>query len=74
LHAFADSADVQVAAIVPISALKGWNVVVPHPGWAGYDGPGLLDLLETLPVTAQDEDVPFAFPVQWVEKFSGSAP
>ncbi|RZL52328.1 MAG: sulfate adenylyltransferase [Variovorax sp.] len=73
LHAFADSAGVQVAAIVPISALEGWNVVVPHPGWAGYDGPGLLDLLETLPVTAQDEDVPFAFPVQWVEKFSGSA-
>ena len=73
LNAFAASADVKVAAIVPISALKGWNVVTPHPGWAGYEGPGLLDLLEGLPVTAQDEDVPFAFPVQWVEKFSASS-
>ncbi|MGJ7487728.1 sulfate adenylyltransferase subunit 1 [Variovorax sp. LT2P21] len=73
LNAFAASAGVQVAAIVPISALKGWNVVSAHEGWCGYTGPALLDLLEGLPVTAQDEDVPFAFPVQWVEKFSSSA-
>jgi sulfate adenylyltransferase subunit 1 len=73
LNAFAASAGVQVAAIVPISALKGWNVVSAHKGWCGYQGPALLDLLEGLPVTAQDEDVPFAFPVQWVEKFSSSS-
>ena len=73
LNAFAASAGVQVAAIVPISALKGWNVVSAHGGWCGYNGPALLDLLEGLPVTAQDEDVPFAFPVQWVEKFSSSS-
>ena len=73
LHAFAENAGVQVAAIVPISALKGWNVVSAHPDWCGYQGPALLELLEGLPVTAQDEDVPFAFPVQWVEKFSSSA-
>ncbi|MGJ7520638.1 sulfate adenylyltransferase subunit 1 [Variovorax sp. LT1P1] len=73
LNAFAASAGVQVAAIVPISALKGWNVVSAHEGWCGYQGPALLDLLEGLPVTAQDEDVPFAFPVQWVEKFSSSS-
>lgn len=73
LNAFATSAGVQVAAIVPISALKGWNVVSAHEGWCGYLGPALLDLLEGLPVTAQDEAVPFAFPVQWVEKFSSSS-
>lgn len=73
LNAFATSAGVQVAAIVPISALKGWNVVSAHEGWCGYQGPALLDLLEGLPVTAQDEAVPFAFPVQWVEKFSSSS-
>jgi sulfate adenylyltransferase subunit 1 len=73
LNAFAASAGVQVAAIVPISALKGWNVVSAHEGWCGYQGPALLDLLEGLPVTAQDEAVPFAFPVQWVEKFSSSS-
>ncbi|MDM0023817.1 sulfate adenylyltransferase subunit 1 [Variovorax saccharolyticus] len=70
---FAEAAGVQVAATVPISALKGWNVASRHADWAGYKGPSLLELLEQLPVTAQDESVPFAFPVQWVEKFSASA-
>ncbi len=73
LDAFAEAAGVQVAAIVPISALKGWNVATRHADWVGYEGPSLLELLEQLPVTAQDESVPFAFPVQWVEKFSSSA-
>ena len=73
LAAFAEQADVRIEAIVPVSALKGWNVVTRHPDWAGYDGPSLLELLEHLPVTVPDEDVSFAFPVQWVEKFSASA-
>ncbi len=73
LAAFAGNAGVRVGAIVPVSALKGWNVVTRHPDWAGYDGPSLLELLEGLPVTVPDENVPFAFPVQWVEKFSASA-
>ena len=34
-------------AIVPISALKGYNVVDADAGWCGYDGPSLLELLET---------------------------
>ncbi|MDR6537692.1 GTP-binding protein [Variovorax soli] len=73
LSSFAEAAGVQVAATVPISALKGWNVASRHADWCGYEGPSLIELLEDLPVTQQDESVPFAFPVQWVEKFSGSA-
>ena len=73
LAAFAEAAGVNVAATVPISALKGWNVASRHGDWCGYEGPSLIELLEDLPVTQQDEAVPFAFPVQWVEKFSGSA-
>ncbi|OUL98699.1 sulfate adenylyltransferase subunit 1 [Variovorax sp. JS1663] len=73
LASFAEAAGVQVAATVPISALKGWNVASRHGDWCGYEGPSLVELLEDLPVTQQDETVPFAFPVQWVEKFSGSA-
>ncbi|WP_422823500.1 sulfate adenylyltransferase subunit 1 [Variovorax rhizosphaerae] len=73
LNAFAEAANVQVAAIVPISALKGWNVASRHADWCNYEGPSLLELLEQLPVTEKDEAVPFAFPVQWVEKFSSSA-
>jgi len=73
LAAFADAAGVQVAATVPLSALKGWNVATRHDDWCGYTGPSLLEVLEQLPVTAPDQAVPFAFPVQWVEKFSASS-
>ena len=73
LQAFALQAGIQVAATIPMSALKGHNVVSAHEGWCGYTGPSLLSLLETLPVTAAETAVPFAFPVQWVEKFHNSA-
>jgi sulfate adenylyltransferase subunit 1 len=73
LEAFAAHADISVTATIPMSALKGDNVVTATEGWCGYTGPSLLSLLEVLPVTAAESDVPFAFPVQWVEKFSGSS-
>jgi sulfate adenylyltransferase subunit 1 len=73
LEAFAKAAGIEVTAIVPISALIGHNVVEPAPGWCGYQGPSLLDILELLPATPAEVEVPFAFPVQWVEKFSASS-
>ena len=73
LQTFASHARIAVTAIVPISALKGDNVVHATPDWCGYTGPSLLELLEQLPLTAAETDVPFAFPVQWVEKFSASS-
>ena len=68
LAAFAKAANITVRATVPISALKGHNVVDTRAGWCGYHGPSLLQLLETLPVTAAEAHEAFAFPVQWVEK------
>jgi sulfate adenylyltransferase subunit 1 len=70
LAAFVAEAGITVSATVPVSALKGWNVVEPatDAGWCGYRGPTLIDLLEQLPVTPADTELPFAFPVQWVEK------
>jgi sulfate adenylyltransferase subunit 1 len=73
LAAFASHAGISVAATIPMSALKGHNVVESAAGWCGYTGPSLLELLETLPVTPAETDVPFAFPVQWVEKFHSSS-
>lgn len=73
LQRFAQDAGVTVKAIIPISALKGHNVVTAQAGWCGYEGPSLLQLLETLDVTAAEAHEPFAFPVQWVEKFHDSA-
>ncbi len=73
LAAFAHAAGITVRATVPVSALKGFNVVEAAPGWAGYDGPSLLQVLHTLPSTPADTELPFALPVQWVEKFSASS-
>ena len=73
LDAFTSAAGIPVRAIVPISALEGHNVVTPQPGWCGYSGVSLLQLLEQLDVAAPDTDAPVAFPVQWVEKSPASA-
>ncbi|MDO5291036.1 MAG: GTP-binding protein [Pseudomonadota bacterium] len=74
LQAFAQEAGLQAAAIVPISALQGSNVVAPAAaGWCGYQGPSLLQILENLPATAHQSALPLAFAVQWVEKFSSSS-
>lgn len=73
LAAFAQAARIPVKATVPVSALKGYNVVDAKPGWCGYEGLSLLQLLEHLPVTAAESTEAFSFPVQWVEKFSSSS-
>ncbi|MGY8903324.1 MAG: sulfate adenylyltransferase subunit 1 [Burkholderiales bacterium] len=73
LHAFAQAAGIAVAATVPISALKGFNVVDAKVGWCGYHGASLLQILEQLPTTPVESQAAFAFPVQWVEKFSSSS-
>ncbi|MDR1969572.1 MAG: sulfate adenylyltransferase [Burkholderiaceae bacterium] len=76
LDAFARDAGITPAAVVPISALKGWNVVDfehVNTGWCNYDGPSLLQILERLPAIPAGSDLPLAHPVQWVEKFSASA-
>ncbi len=76
LQAFARDAGMAPAAIVPVSALKGWNVVDfghDNPGWCGYAGPTLIEVLERLPVTPRETALPLAFPVQWVEKHASSA-
>jgi sulfate adenylyltransferase subunit 1 len=73
LAGFAEAAGIAVRAIVPISALKGQNVVESAPGWCGYEGLSLLQWLEQLDVALAEADEPFAFPVQWVEKFSSSS-
>lgn len=72
LSKFATEAGLNVKAWVPISALKGWNVVDSQTNWCGYTGPSLLQILETLPSTPAEADVSMSFPVQWVEKFHDS--
>ncbi|MES2993115.1 MAG: GTP-binding protein [Pseudomonadota bacterium] len=64
---FADEAKMDVAGIVPVSALRGDNVTQPLDApW--YQGPSLLQLLESLP-TAQERTVDdLLIPVQYVAR------
>ena len=76
LRKFAKEAGITITAMVPVSALKGWNVVdttnADQAAWCGYEGPSLLSILERLPNTPAETEVAFSFPVQWVEKFHDS--
>ncbi|MEQ3554730.1 GTP-binding protein [Pseudonocardia nematodicida] len=58
-----DDASIEV---IPLSALVGDNVAFrsAHTPW--YDGPTLLEHLESVPVEGPDADAPFRMPVQYV--------
>jgi sulfate adenylyltransferase subunit 1 len=51
---------------IPVSALRGDNVVEKSPHTPWYAGPTLLDHLETVPVEPDPHEAPFRFPVQYV--------
>ncbi|MDT0570895.1 GTP-binding protein [Streptomyces sp. DSM 3412] len=51
---------------IPVSALVGDNVVDRSGRMDWYDGPALLEFLETVPVGREATDAPARFPVQYV--------
>lgn len=51
---------------IPISALRGDNVVGKSEAMAWWDGPTVLHHLETLPLGTGDDDAPLRLPVQLV--------
>jgi len=53
-------------AYIPISALKGDNVVYKSLNMPWYGGKSLLDYLETVEITIDDAVAHARFPVQWV--------
>ncbi len=54
---------------IPLSGLKGDNMIARSPEMPWYDGPSLLDHLETAPVNnSRMIDRPFRMPVQWVNR------
>ncbi|HEY9280523.1 MAG TPA: GTP-binding protein [Eoetvoesiella sp.] len=59
--------------IVPMSALKGDNVVMRSVNTPWYDGLPLLSLLENLPVQADANLYSARFFVQWVIRHAGSS-
>nr|WP_315476901.1 GTP-binding protein [uncultured Undibacterium sp.] len=56
---------------IPLSALAGDNVVTNSDNLAWYQGPTLIELLESLSVYDECHDEPFRFPVQLVARHNG---
>lgn len=63
---FARKLDVKDVRFVPISALKGDNVVHRSTRMPWYDGQSLLELLETIYIGSDHNLVDLRFPVQYV--------
>ena len=55
-------------AMIPISARQGDNITAPSPNMPWYEGPSLLDYLESVDVEDTAAARPFRFPVQWVNR------
>ncbi len=62
----ADTGNPVERVFVPVSALKGDNIVHRSSTMDWYTGPSLLELLEKLPSSVDTRTAPFRFPVQRV--------
>ncbi len=65
---FTTRLDIPDIQFVPLSALKGDNIVDPGNNMPWYRGPSIMDLLETIPVSADRNFVDFRFPIQYVSR------
>ena len=67
LLTFAHAAGIEVAEVIPVSALRGDNVTARlDADW--YDGPSLLELLERLPTAQERKDGDLLVPIQYVAR------
>jgi bifunctional enzyme CysN/CysC len=53
---------------IPLSALRGDNLLLRSPETPWYQGPSLLDYLESVEVDTRTSDIGFRLPVQWVNR------
>ncbi len=67
-HEFAKQLKFESICAIPLSALKGDNVIERSTRTHWYSGPTLLGYLETVDIRQQQADAPFRFPVQWVNR------
>jgi sulfate adenylyltransferase subunit 1 len=63
---FAERLGIEDIRFLPISALTGDGVVERGTNLRWWDGPTLLEILETAPTAHSEHAEPFRFPVQWV--------
>ena len=65
-RSLADELGVEALHAIPVSALNGDNVVDRSEATPWYDGPPLLELLETIKVEPTEAAGPLRLAVQWV--------
>ncbi len=65
---FASGLGFEGISCIPISALKGDNVLEPSGRTSWYHGPTLMAFLETVQVAQDAGARPFRMPVQWVNR------
>jgi sulfate adenylyltransferase subunit 1 len=68
---FAQSLGLKDITAIPLSALAGDNVVDKGDNLDWYEGPTLIELLESLTVYDEAHAAPFRFPVQLVARHNG---
>jgi bifunctional enzyme CysN/CysC len=67
-RAFSEPLGFASLAAVPVSALRGDNMISPSANTPWYDGVPLVPYLETIEVAEDRTARPFRFPVQWVNR------
>ncbi|WP_175776782.1 sulfate adenylyltransferase subunit CysN [Burkholderia anthina] len=68
-RAFAAELGLEEIVSIPMSALRGDNVIAPSARLPWYAGPTLMQHLDTLPLVERvTRDEPFRLPVQWVNR------
>jgi bifunctional enzyme CysN/CysC len=68
-RAFAEQVGIDEWVPIPVSGLNGDNIMSRSDATAWYDGPTLLEHIDTVPLdAAADAAKPFRMPVQWVNR------
>ena len=72
IESFAGRLGVTDVTAIPVSALRGDNVVERSTAMPWFDGPPVLDYLESVPHDPLEADGPLRLPIQWVIRAAGA--
>ena len=65
---FASDLDFEEIVSIPLSALKGDNIIELSENMTWFNGPSLMDHLENVEIKSSLNSKPFRLPVQWVNR------
>ncbi len=67
-RAFASKLGIEHIQSIPLSALRGDNMTSSSINTPWYQGPSLMQHLESVPIDDAQDDAPLRMPVQWVNR------